>query len=389
MALDATAAEALLNERFSLIANPPPDPVVAEEPTPHGYRYLRPLVEAADDLVAQARTLTSGERIYTGIDVFDQAMRGLAPKELLVVQGFAHSGKTLFVTEMIRSNADRRIVLFTADEDRVLVLSKLVSLVHGVSAEELERRIATGDEATVAMVRATAAEHFPNLVVFDDVSDINRMSKALAECRDYWGSKEHVVIFDYLDLLQGVGDGDGATKAKFNAIKAWGKEQACALVLMHQASRTGGADGAEMTLTSGAYGGEQQATFVIGVRRKKNYYQGILRELHEKKSKQTRVSEGIDDKITEAEYELARHQHTVTFNLVKNKRPPSRLVDDTDFALDADTGRIRPVDMAFSRTSSMGSQTARPHATVTPRESYGSVTVERPELEFTPDNADF
>ena len=323
------------------------------------YRYYRPLPWAADEFVAQARTLTSGQRIYTGIDVFDEAMRGLAPKELMVVQGFAHSGKTLFTTAMLQHNRNRRIVLFTADEDRVLVLVKLTSLVTGVSAEQLEYGTANGDAETEALVRDVATYEFPNLAVFDQVNDLRTMSKAMDEVRHAWGAEPELTVFDYLDLLQH-GDGDGNTSAKFNAIKAWGKRQDVPLVLLHQASRTGGKDGAEITLTSGAYGGEQQATFVVGVRRKKAWYRAQIAEIKEKLAAQANPSEALQDKLRELEYDLSQHQNTVTFNLVKNKRPPSRLVDEVDFTLDPNTGALRPYEgKALNvRTSSVGRMTA-------------------------------
>ena len=328
------------------------------------YRWLRPLAAAADDFANQARTLGTGERIYTGIAAFDQAMRGLAPRELMIVQGYAHSGKTLFVTEMLRHNKGRRIVMFTADEDRVLVLVKLTSLEHGVSAEELEYRIANGDTTAEELVRSTATEHFPNLVVFDDVAELRRMTEALQECQDYWGAPADLVVFDYVGLLQN-GDGEaGAVVGKIDAIKSWGKEQGVPLVAMHQSSRTKGTEGAEVTIDSGTHGGEQQATFVVGVRRKRDQYRAMIRDLEQRLNTQVNPSPRLDDLLAEARYDLARHQDTITFNLVKNKRPPSRLVDDTDFRLDADTGRIAPVDMAFSSTSEVDE-------TFTPTVKYG------------------
>lgn len=354
--LDPTAAAALLEAAFNAPLPSQPEPPIVTPPTAedgsHGYRWLRPLVEAADEFAAQARTLGSGQRVYTGIQAFDDAMRGLAPKELMVVQGYAHSGKTLFVTEMLRHNHDRPIALFTADEDRVLVLTKLTSLVTGISAEVLEKRIADGDAEAERIVRSTAIEHFPKLVVFDQVSELRRMTDALAECRDWWGEREAFTVFDYANLLQYEGD----VVSKIDAIKGWAKDQSTPMVLMHQSSRSKGSDGGEVTIDSGSHGGEQQATFVVGVRRKRNFYRGQLRELQEKRANALRGTEAIDDKIREVEWELQRHVDTITLNLVKNKRPPGRLVDDLDFHLDADTGRITPADdLAFARTSPIGS----------------------------------
>lgn len=331
-----------------------PTPTLAQvEPSP--YRHYKPLADAANDFVTQARTLRTGERIYTGIEVFDDAMRGLAPKELMVVQGFAHSGKTLVTTAIIEHNRDRRVVLFTADEDRVLVLVKLTSLVTGVSAETLERRIADGDTETENLVRRVAATDFPNLAVFDQESDLRSMTNSIGEVTEAWGAKPDLVIFDYLDLLS-VGEGEGNTPTKMNAIKAWGKKQSVPLIVLHQASRTKGADGAEMTLTSGAYGGEQQATFIVGVRRKKSFYKGIITEFEAKIASSANPSEAMRATLEEAKYNYTQHLDTLTVNLVKNKRPPGRLVDDVDFTLEMNTGRLLPYEgkAMHTRTSNVG-----------------------------------
>lgn len=344
--INSTAAAALLADRMGAMdvggTNTVP-PTVASDVTTDmpDPRYYRPLVEAADDFAREARTLKTGQRFYTGIPSFDDAMRGLSPKQLMLVQGYAHSGKTVFVTEAICHNHLEPMVLFTPDEDRVLILTKLVSRVEGVSAEELERRIADGDEQTEKMIRGIASDYFPNLAVFDDIADLRKMTAAVDECRQVWGRREAVTIFDYAQLLS-YGDGSGDVVGKIDGLKGWGKSQDTPLIVMHQSSRTKGSDGGAVTIDSGTHGGEQQATFVIGVRRKKNFYTAQIADLEARKAVSTRDTSAIDLALETARYELSKHLDSITFNVVKNKRPPSRLVDDTDFHLDRDTGRITP-----------------------------------------------
>ena len=43
------------------------------------------------------------------------------------------------------------------------------------------------------------------------------------------------------------------------------------------------------------------------------------------------------------EDQIPRHRDTITVSLVKNKRPPMTLVDDIDFRLDRETGRLLPL----------------------------------------------
>lgn len=297
-------------------------------------RYFRPLVDAADEYIRFARSY--GNRIYTGIPEFDVAMRGIAPGELMLVVGFAHSGKTVLVTEMVLHNHDKRIAWFTPDETRVLVLVKLASVVHGISAQDLEQRLANNDESAEDMLRSVALKSFPNLAVYDKSLDLRQMSTAMEELTDVWSAPPELVIFDYVDLLGGSGDD---TASKINALKGWGKQHDVPFVVLHQSSRSGGKDGQEVTMTSGGYGGEQQATFMVGVRRKKNELRARRREL-EQKLRTAKDREFIEVQIDEINYELQRHDNTVTFNLLKNKRPPSTLVDDVDYVLDRETGRI-------------------------------------------------
>jgi archaellum biogenesis ATPase FlaH len=305
--------------------------------------FFTPFEEAAGEYVAWSRS--PGTRIYTGIDEFDSVMRGVAPKELCLIVGYAHSGKTVFTTQVLLHNKHRRIALFTPDETRVLVLVKLASILYGVSAEEIEQRLYSGDSEMEEELRDVARRHFPNLAVFDELSELGAMDKALDEVEAHWGDKCEAIVIDYADLITGVGED---VPSKMNAIKAWGKKRNCAVFLLHQTSRTSGSAGRKMKIDSGGFGGEQQALFLIGVRRKKNQYLALIEELEEKiaTSGNPNAVDRYEDQLRTAQYELQCHENTITFSLVKNKRPPSRLVDDTDFVLDAQTGRVQKLGHA-------------------------------------------
>lgn len=317
------------------------DEVVAHEMTPGGpeLRLYTPWVDAAEEYIAWSQQ--PEKRIYTGVEDFDAAMRGLAPSELMLVVGYAHSGKTVFTTQVLLHNHNKRVALFTPDETRVLVLVKMASIIHGVSAEELETRLSIGDPDTEELLRDVARQHFPQFAVFDEISALSSMDRALDECEQVWGAPAQLVAIDYLDLVTGEGED---LPSKMNAVKSWGKRRGVPLIVLHQASRSAGAGGQKMSISSGGYGGEQQATFLVGVRRKRDQYDAIINELEERRrsSSQQSTIDRIGELLEEARYDRDRHRHTITFSLLKNKRPPSRLVEDTDFLLDADTGRIRP-----------------------------------------------
>lgn len=93
-----------------------------------------------------------------------------------------------------------------------------------------------------------------------------------------------------------------------------------------------------MTMSSGSYGGEQQATSIIGVRRKKYQIAHEINELVEKLDRSH--SERSQDRLDYLRMEARIHEYTVTVSLLKNKRPAGQLVDDIDFELDATTGRL-------------------------------------------------
>lgn len=304
------------------------------------YEHYRPLRDAADEFISWART--PSERVYTGIRELDDAMRGTAPSELTIIQGFTHSGKTLLVTELILNNPDTPLVLFTPDETRPLVLTKLTSALHGVSAKELEQRIQQDDKSARDLLISTA-ERYANLAIFDESVSVVDMDNMMDEACHAFGQKPMGIIFDYAELLEGPDD----VKAKMTALKAWGKRQHVAMFVLHQTSRTSGSGGRKVGIDSGAYGGEQQATHVIGVRRKKYMHMAMLALLEEKiaNSSNPKAIEEYKSRIRQIEtVDMPRDMDTVTVSLVKNKRPPCDLVDDIDYKIDLGTGRVRRVE---------------------------------------------
>ena len=143
------------------------------------------------------------------------------------------------------------------------------------------------------------------------------------------------MVFDYLELLSG----DETVPAKANTIKAFGKRHNIPLIVLHQSSRTAGSDGQKQTISSGAYGGEQQASHIIGVRRKKFEIDRQMRDIVDKLNKST-ANERMLERLDQLRYEQQLHENTVTVNLVKCKRQDAHLLDDIDFEIENGTGRL-------------------------------------------------
>lgn len=298
--------------------------------------YYRPLAEAADEFIKFSQT--PDLRVFTGIEMFDQQMRGVAPGELCIITGFAHSGKTVFATEILMANHQTPMVLFTPDETRSAVLTKLAAADTGVGAEELERRIYLEDETAKSLLREVAAK-YQQLAVYDESVTLHQMDIMFEEAAEVFGRKPKAVVFDYAEQLNEGTD----TRQKLDMFKRWGKDRQVAFFLLHQTSRSTGASGRELGIDAGSYGGEQQATFMITVRRKLSYYKDRLRELEYKISNSSNKSyiEKWEDQIRQIIHtEIPRHGNTVSIGLVKNKRPPMRLVPEFDFEIDQTTGRL-------------------------------------------------
>lgn len=281
-------------------------------PTKTLYRYVRPLTEAAESLIEY---VTNPEgRFYLGLAEIDMAIRGFGRGELAYVTGRAHSGKTQLILNGINNNADKRILFFTPDEPKELVLSKLVSLWAGVNAEEVEEGIRQQDKRTLDLVRSAASERFPNLYVIDDALTLGQMADALKEAEDSWGDRAELAVIDFLELVPGESDDRQAVEHKSQALKRWVKDCNVPTLCLHQASRGSGGHGQALGMDALRYGGENDAIYVLAVWRKK------------------------DDPSLDA-WQRQQHETTITVGVVKNKRPPCRRPTH-DFWFDPLTGRI-------------------------------------------------
>lgn len=283
------------------------------------YKYVRPL---SDSYVNVLDAIENTERRFMlGLHDIDIRTRGFGPKELVLVTGFSHAGKTQLVNTTILNNKDRRILFFSMDDPAEMILIKLVCMHEGVDAESLERSIAAGDERSKLILKQAATQVFDKLVIVDESLGLAAMDRAIREATEYWGGfGPEIVIIDYLGSMQsdGADDGDGGIKRKAQALKQWVKDKDFPTMVLHQNTRSNGGPGKPVTLTSGGFGGEAEATFVLGVRRKR-------------------------DDLDLDEFLRQREENTVTLHLVKNKRPPGKKTgpDGIDFYMNPDTGLIR------------------------------------------------
>lgn len=294
-----------------------------------GFRYVKPLSKAAESVLEAL--VNSDERFRFGLPEIDVLTRGCGPKELVMLTGFSHAGKTQLVNTAIVNNPEKRILFFSMDDAAEMILLKLACMKAGISAEELERRVRNGDDEATLLVRQAASRTFENLIVVDEALSVAKMDDAIEEATEYWGSPPDAVVIDYLSSIVGSTDEEGAedVRSKAKVLKRWVKKKDWPTIVVHQQSRSHGGPGKPVTITSGSMGGEEFATILIGVRRKRD-------------------DQDID------EHERRQHTNTITVHVVKNKRPPARHspYDGLDFYMSPETGLIKsltPAQMQHQR----------------------------------------
>lgn len=298
------------------------------------YKYVTPFSAAATSLVDVLSN--TDHRFKLGLPHIDVMTRGFGKHELALIVGFAHSGKTQLINTMILNNPEKRVLFFSLDDPAEMILTKLICMKEGFSAEFLEQWVRESPKDARLNIERHARNTFKNLLVPDANLSIGQMDEAIAEATDLWGNYPDAIVIDYLQLIPGEEGETGTdhTKSMSRAIKRWVKDLDCPLIVLHQNNRAKGGPGEVVSMLSAAYGGEQEATFMLGVRRKL-------------------FDESLD------EHDRMKHADTVTLHLVKNKRPPGRLTPPQghDFHIDGKTGLIRQLTPAdFEPSSKVASQ---------------------------------
>lgn len=283
-------------------------------------RYVRPLSEAAEALIDVYQNPEG--RYMLGLPELDVMIRGIGRGELCLIVGRAHSGKSAVALQSVVNNPQAKVLWYQWDESSLLMLAKLCAVVTNTNGETIEKRVRAGDPDTIATIRKLAGQTFRNLVIIDEPLSLDEMSIALREAEAWWSSyhsdpQVDVVILDFLELLPGEQDASGVD-AKVKGLKRWGKAHDVPLICIHQANRNAGQRGKTIGMDSSKFGGDAEATFLLGVSRKRD-----------------------DPDLDPMLYHQV--EHTITVNVDKNKRAGGKR-GAVDFHLDPETGRIAPLE---------------------------------------------
>lgn len=276
------------------------------------YRIIQPLAEAANRFIRQVQ---DDDRLYLGLAGVDKLTRGHSRGDLVFFTGRPASGKTQVLLNAVNNNSDKHVVIFTPDESPELVLSKLVSIKYTIAAEQLESRIVANDPEALKLVRHVAATDFSKLIVVDETLSITDMGHAIDEAEDYWGERVDAVVYDFLELFAQGESSMGSVSQAAKTFKRFAKKVGAPLFCVHQGKKGDGNRGEAQGMDGMKYAGEAEALCVLEVFRRRE-----------------------NSKLTD--YEKAGHANTVTVNVAKNKRPPSR-TGEVDLYMNPDTGHVR------------------------------------------------
>jgi len=237
-------------------------------------------LEIAERLILDAGDMSS--RWSLGIHQIDEALDGgIKPREMLVIAGKAHTGKTVLVVNAVAKNPNSLVMWMSPDEPDLMVLSKILSIRLDMNPREVYDLARKGDEKILKAIRHQSETALRNIRIVDRAS-ISKYQQSLRRTENIevdtvtaidhmlstwveeeYGRKADVFVWDFASQLDGIDLGDDPSKIA--ALKQIGMKNEAATIVIHQASRGSGNRGAALGIESGRYGGEDLAHFMITV----------------------------------------------------------------------------------------------------------------------------
>lgn len=235
--------------------------------------------EIAERLITDATDKSN--RWSLGVHEIDEAMDGgIKPREMLVVAGKAHTGKTVLLVNAVAKNPNTIVMWMSPDEPDLMVLSKILSVRLNLNPRDVYERARRGDDQILKAIRHQSETDLRNLRIIDRAT-IARYQSALRLCGadsdmvsavdhmlgtwsgENYGRKPDVFVWDFASQLHGPDLGDDPSKIA--ALKHVGMKNDAATIVVHQASRGAATRGSALGIESGRYGGEDLAHFMITV----------------------------------------------------------------------------------------------------------------------------
>lgn len=193
--------------------------------------------------------------------------------EIMIAIARTGVGKSWFGLNVLARNAAIPSIFFSIEMHARYSLKRLAGIYTDLPTAQLEQEVTeTG--------RSEGIEHtiqsFPKLAI-EDNSDcsIGSMHVAVEEYELMFDEKPKLVVVDYLELIRsfGTSQSESTEKAAWG-VKQFARETDCAVILLHQVSRSSGQrskgedknnGNVPLSLADGKFGGEQSADYLMGM----------------------------------------------------------------------------------------------------------------------------
>ncbi|MEM9605872.1 MAG: DnaB-like helicase C-terminal domain-containing protein [Actinomycetota bacterium] len=224
----------------------------------------RPLGRIVDEYVHWAKNPKA--RIGTGYSILDaRTSGGIAQGEMLMFLARSGVGKTTMALNFVANNRSRPVVFFSLEMHARYIAQKLAAVAYDVSTANIESDIRnTGRSVYLDQLQSD----FPMTAIVDEPGmGFKEMGRALDEIRAEWGTPPQLVLIDFLELVGGVNSLEAMGQVDKAARKAkdFARNHDIALVVLHQVGRGAGGQGhLPLTETSGRFGGEVSADYIMG-----------------------------------------------------------------------------------------------------------------------------
>jgi len=179
--------------------------------------------------------------IPTGFTDLDRLTSGWQPSDLIILAARPGMGKTSFVLSLARNAAldfGKPVALFSLEMSNIQLTMRIISAEAGIEGSKLRNGQLEDDEWKRLMIAAEKIGAAP--IIIDDTPALN-IYELRAKCRRMkMQSDIKMIIIDYLQLMQGSGDGNREQEVSMisRSLKGLAKELEVPVIALSQLNRS-------------------------------------------------------------------------------------------------------------------------------------------------------
>ena len=180
-----------------------------------------------------------GLRVPTGWESIDPLIYGgAAPGEVVYFLGRSHTGKSMFLLNVIRNNPEIPMVLFTLEMAYHMAITRLSSMVMNEPNEVVMRKL----QHHTLLPEDNPLLSYPTWVIDKSGLSLHDMADIIIKIRhDYADDMQpRAVCIDYLELIRNPSRDTGYERTEVLArdLKAWAKDLEMPVFVAHQSNMT-------------------------------------------------------------------------------------------------------------------------------------------------------